>query len=127
MGAEERVLAGDLLLGDISGIDFRAAPQLVLDRLQERARQVRGRLGLADVLTDWDTAEEHFEDALRMNRDMEAWPWLAHTQHRFARMLRRRGRTGDIKRIEELLSQSWTTASQLGMIALKESLRRDQH
>jgi class 3 adenylate cyclase/tetratricopeptide (TPR) repeat protein len=82
---------------------------------------------LADAFADWDGAEEHFEDALRMNRDMEAWPWLAHTQHRFARMLRRRGRTGDIKRIEELLSQSWTTASQLGMIALKESLRRDHH
>jgi hypothetical protein len=82
---------------------------------------------LADVLDDCENAEEHFEAALRMNEEMEAWPWLAHTQHRFARMLVRRGRQQDIKRVEQLLTQSWATANQLGMVALKESLRRAQH
>jgi tetratricopeptide (TPR) repeat protein len=82
---------------------------------------------LADALDDWENAEEHFEDALRMNEEMEAWPWLAHTRHRFARMLVRRGQQQDIKRVEQLLTQSWATANQLGMVALKESLRREQH
>jgi tetratricopeptide (TPR) repeat protein len=82
---------------------------------------------LAHVLADWDKAEEHFEHALQMNEAMQAWPWLAHTQHRFARMLRSRGRQNDIKRVEHLLSQSWTTANRLGMIALKERLRKEQH
>jgi uncharacterized protein HemY len=82
---------------------------------------------LAHVLADWDKAEEHFEHALQMNEAMQARPWLAHTQHRFARMLRSRGRQNDIKRVEQLLSQSWTTANRLGMIALKERLRKEQH
>ena len=82
---------------------------------------------LAHVLADWDQAEEHFEHALQMNEAMQAWPWLAHTQHWFARMLRNRGRQNDIKGVEHLLSQSWTTANRLGMIALKERLRKEQN
>ena len=62
-----------------------------------------------------------------MNEAMQAWPWLAHTQHWFARMLRNRGRQNDIKGVEHLLSQSWTTANRLGMIALKERLRKEQN
>lgn len=82
---------------------------------------------LADVLGQWDLAEELFEEALRMNREMAAWPWLAHTQRDMAHMLRRRGRTTDIARADTLLGEAWTTAERLGMVALKNKLRAHQH
>jgi class 3 adenylate cyclase/tetratricopeptide (TPR) repeat protein len=82
---------------------------------------------LADVLADWNRAEQHFEEALRMDRDMQACPWLAHTQHRFARMLRRRGRRGDVERAEILLSESWATADRLKMTALMDKIREQRH
>jgi tetratricopeptide (TPR) repeat protein len=82
---------------------------------------------LAEVLTDWDRAEEHFDEALRMDRDMQAYPWLAHTQHRFARMLRRRSRRGDLERAEVLLNASWTTACRLEMTSLIDRIREQRH
>ena len=82
---------------------------------------------LADVLTDWNRAEQHFDEALRMDRHMQACPWLAHTQHRFARMLRRRGRRGDLERAEILLNKSWTTACRLKMTALMDRIREQRH
>jgi class 3 adenylate cyclase/tetratricopeptide (TPR) repeat protein len=82
---------------------------------------------LAGVLADWDRAEEHFEDALGIDQKMQASPWLAHTQHDFARMLRRRGRHDDIKRAEALVNESWQTATRLDMTALKGKLRMQQH
>jgi tetratricopeptide (TPR) repeat protein len=81
---------------------------------------------LAGVWGDWDSAEEHFEDALRIDREMQAWPWLAHTQHDFARILRRRGRHDDIKLAGALVSESWETATRLEMTALKKKIRTQQ-
>lgn len=82
---------------------------------------------LADVLADWNRAEKHFDEALRMDRDMQASPWLAHTQQRFARMLRRRGRRGDLERAEILLNESWTIACRLEMTALMDKIREQRH
>jgi class 3 adenylate cyclase/tetratricopeptide (TPR) repeat protein len=81
---------------------------------------------LAEVLADWDRADEHFEDALRIDQEMQAWPWLAHTQYDFARMLYRRGRHDDIRRAGTLVNESWETATRLDMTALKAKLRAQQ-
>jgi class 3 adenylate cyclase/tetratricopeptide (TPR) repeat protein len=82
---------------------------------------------LATTLAAWDKAEEHFEAALQVNGSMGALPWLAHTQWDYARMLRRRGRVADLERSEVLLSEAWTTANRLDMVALKSRLRGQQH
>src|ERR1700756_2149623 len=82
---------------------------------------------LADMLGDWDRSEEHFEEALRMDRHMHAWPWLAHAQNRYAHMLRRRGRHGDIAHANALLNESLATASRLNMTALLTRLRGQLH
>ena len=82
---------------------------------------------LADVLGDWDRSEEHFEEALRIDRHMHAWPWLAHAQHRYAHMLRRRGRHGDIAHADALLNESLAIASRLKMTALLTVLRGQLH
>ena len=50
---------------------------------------------LAATLERWDDAAGHFEDALAMNERMGARPWLAHTQHDYARMLLVRDGPGD--------------------------------
>jgi DNA-binding CsgD family transcriptional regulator len=42
---------------------------------------------LATTMSRWEEAATHFQDALEMNTRMGARPWLAHTQHEYARML----------------------------------------
>ena len=70
---------------------------------------------LAATLERWDDAAGHFEDALAMNERMGARPWLAHTQHDYARMLLARDGPGDRERAQELLDQALATYRDLGM------------
>jgi hypothetical protein len=50
-----------------------------------------------------------------MNADMGARPWLAHTQHDYARMLLHRNAGGDRERARELLDVAASTFDDLGM------------
>ena len=58
----------------------------------------RGLGILAATMARWSEAVEHFEVALRMNAEMAARPWLAHTRYDYARALLRRGDPGDPER-----------------------------
>jgi class 3 adenylate cyclase/tetratricopeptide (TPR) repeat protein len=73
---------------------------------------------LAAALRDWTTAEAHFEAALDMDERLRAWPWLAHTKHEFALMLRQRSRSGDQERADALLAAALASAERFGMGAL---------
>jgi class 3 adenylate cyclase/tetratricopeptide (TPR) repeat protein len=75
---------------------------------------------LATTLERWDDAIRHFEDALTMNARMEAWPWLAHTQFQYAKMLLVRRHSIDRERAFALLDAALATARRLGMRALEE-------
>jgi class 3 adenylate cyclase/tetratricopeptide (TPR) repeat protein len=79
---------------------------------------------LAGVIGDWGMAEDHFEAALAMDERIEAWPWLAHTQHEFAVMLRARG---GCARADALLAAAAETAQRLGMTALQQRIRSLAH
>lgn len=70
---------------------------------------------LATTSSRWEEAAGHFDDGIVMNARMGARPWLAHTQHDYARMLLRRDRPGDKERALELLAQAVTTYQELGM------------
>jgi class 3 adenylate cyclase len=61
---------------------------------------------LASFMEDWEIAQEHFEAAIAMDTEMHAWPWLAHTQHCYATMLRRHGRQRDLVHMEHLNSEA---------------------
>jgi tetratricopeptide (TPR) repeat protein len=78
---------------------------------------------LASVMDDWATAEAHFEAALEMDERLQAWPWLAHTKHEFALMLRERGRAGDRARADTLLAAASASAERFGMAALQARIR----
>ena len=78
---------------------------------------------LACVIGDWSIAEEHFEAALATDERLEAWPWLAHTQHEFALMLRTRGRLGDRDRAVTLLAAAAEMGRRLGMVSLQQNIR----
>jgi tetratricopeptide (TPR) repeat protein len=82
---------------------------------------------LATLMEDWEVAEEHFEAAIAMDTEMHAWPWLAHAQHDYATMLRRRGRHSDLTHMEHLRSEALATATKLGMVALQGRLRSELH
>ena len=82
---------------------------------------------LAGVSGDWAVAEEHFEIALGMDERLQAWPWLAHTQHEFALMLRTRGRLGDRDRAVTLLAAAAEMGRRLGMASLQQKIRSLAH
>jgi DNA-binding CsgD family transcriptional regulator len=70
---------------------------------------------LAATLGDTDSATRHFEAALRLNRQMGADTWLAHTAYEYGRMLLR---TGDSERGEQLLAEAALLAETIGMPTL---------
>ena len=70
---------------------------------------------LAATTGHWSDAERHFEDALAMNGRMGARPWLAYTQHDYARMLIARDHPGDQDSAHELLRAALVTYRALGM------------
>jgi tetratricopeptide (TPR) repeat protein len=73
-------------------------------------------LGLLATMTlSWDEAELHFEEAVATNARMGARPWLAHTQHDYARMLHSRDGRVDRERTRTLLEAAGETYRELGM------------
>jgi DNA-binding SARP family transcriptional activator len=70
---------------------------------------------LASTTSRWEEAAGHFECALRMNVRMGARPWVAHTQHDYARMLRDRDEAGDRARGARLISDAIAAYHDLGM------------
>jgi DNA-binding NarL/FixJ family response regulator len=77
---------------------------------------------LAATMSRWQEAQRHFEAALAMNARMGARPWLAHTQHEYARMLLRRGLPDDMEKAMLLLAEALVISRELGMYALAERL-----
>jgi hypothetical protein len=70
---------------------------------------------LAMTLEHPEHAETHYQHAIVMNTDMGAHPWLAHTQHDYARMLLHRNASGDREHARQLLSAASSTFNELGM------------
>jgi tetratricopeptide (TPR) repeat protein len=70
---------------------------------------------LAATLGRRDEAATHFEHALAMNKHMGFRPWLAHTQHDYARMLLARSTALDREHGRKLLDQARATYRELGM------------
>jgi hypothetical protein len=62
-----------------------------------------------------------------MDERLQAWPWLAHTKHEFALMLRARGRRGDEQHAAELLAAAAASAERIGMPALQQKIRSLGH
>jgi tetratricopeptide (TPR) repeat protein len=78
----------------------------------------RGLGVLASMLQRWEEASRHFEEALERNAAMGARPWVAHTEHDYARMLFHRDGVGDRERAAELLTGALDTSRELNMSAL---------
>jgi DNA-binding CsgD family transcriptional regulator/tetratricopeptide (TPR) repeat protein len=76
---------------------------------------------LASVLGDADRAEAHFEQAMELNRRMEAWTWVAHTAYEYARTLLKHGHDRD--RAEGLLGEAARLAQRIGMPTLHGRIR----
>jgi tetratricopeptide (TPR) repeat protein len=74
---------------------------------------------LAATMSRWDVAVRHFEDALEMNSRMGARPWVAHTQHDYARMLLERDEPGDGELALDLLSRATGICRDVRMVALE--------
>ncbi len=80
---------------------------------------------LAAISSRFDEAATHFERALEMNGRLRAFPWKAHTEHDYARMLIERDQPRDRERAADLLEQALATAERLGMTLLAERAADD--
>ena len=96
--------AGMNLLGDSSGPCMGSADRLLGS--------------LAMVTEKWDVAQRHFEAALAMDAATGWQVWLAHSRYRYAQMLHRRARAGDLDKARELLVEALAQSAALGMLAL---------
>jgi DNA-binding CsgD family transcriptional regulator len=74
---------------------------------------------LAATLGDVDAAEAHFASALRLNRDMGATTWLAHTYYEYARMLLS---NDQLDRAGPLLTEAQALAERVGMPTLLDRI-----
>ncbi len=72
---------------------------------------------LAAVLGETERAEEHFEQALELNRRMGATTWVARTAYEYARFLLRHDPRGR-QRAEPLLGEAAALAERIGMQSL---------
>lgn len=70
---------------------------------------------LAAVLGEWETAEGHFNDALRMDRHVGGRSLVARTQHEYAEMLLQRARPGDAEKALQYLEPALMAYEQLQM------------
>jgi tetratricopeptide (TPR) repeat protein len=78
---------------------------------------------LAGAMGDWAAAEQHFEASLDLDERLQAWPWLTHTKHEFALILRARGRPSDLDRAAQLLAEAAASAERFSMAALQSRIR----
>ncbi|NQU07725.1 MAG: protein kinase, partial [Candidatus Abyssubacteria bacterium] len=100
-------LADRLILAGINGICSGAASHW---------------LGLlAGMLKRWDDAVGHYEAALETNARIGARPFLAQTQHEYARMFIERNASGDKDKARTLLTEATSTYCELGMPTFLEN------
>ncbi len=76
---------------------------------------------LAATLKRWDDAASHFEDALEFSARVGARPFLARSQHEYARMLIDRDESGDKEKAKEFLSDAIATYREIGMPTFLEN------
>ena len=72
---------------------------------------------LAATLGQWSIAVRHLEAALKMNKDMQAVPHVAKTEHALAAALIGRSRGNDAQHAATLLASAIATYDRLGMHA----------
>jgi DNA-binding CsgD family transcriptional regulator/tetratricopeptide (TPR) repeat protein len=77
---------------------------------------------LAATLGEGERAEEHFERAIAMNREMGASTWLAHTDYQYGRFLLS-GDLGRRARAHSFLDEAASLAGQIGMAGLLARIR----
>ena len=73
---------------------------------------------LAMTMTDWESAEQHFQEAIELDSRTRAWPWLAHSQFEYANMLLLTNRVQNRERANALLHESLRAAKNMGMVYL---------
>jgi tetratricopeptide (TPR) repeat protein len=78
---------------------------------------------LAATLGQLDDAARHLTEAIRLNEQMGARPWTAHSQADLAGVLRQRRGPGDVAQAAELERAALAAAEQIGMTALAGRLR----
>jgi DNA-binding SARP family transcriptional activator len=78
---------------------------------------------LATKLSQYENAERHFKQALKMNSQIRSPLWIAHTQHDYGHMLLLRNCAGDRDDALGLLTAALAAAEKLRLKALADKTR----
>ena len=79
---------------------------------------------LATAQLNWDLAERHFQEAMDLDANMAAWPWLVHSQYEYASMLLMRGRKKDRQQANAILVETARAAQKMGMAYLARKVEK---
>jgi hypothetical protein len=66
-------------------------------------------------MSRWDDTSRHFDDALAMNEEMGARPWVAYTQNDYAQILLARNGPDDREPARDLIDPARAAFRELGM------------
>jgi tetratricopeptide (TPR) repeat protein len=102
------------------------AGRIAVDVPEGGVGSVSRSIGILDtLLARYDDAATAFETALETNAAIGSPPWLARTQHDYARMLLARAGPGDVDRARSLLGEAEDIARDLGMAELARQVGAD--
>jgi tetratricopeptide (TPR) repeat protein len=79
---------------------------------------------LATVLSRYEQADRHFNDALEAHAKLGSRLWTAHTQYNQASMMLRRDESGDRERALILLGEVLSSSQRYGFAAVEARARR---
>ena len=82
---------------------------------------------LASVIGKWDVADEHFEQAIRMEESIGSLPWLAHALYWYAKSTNSRGKRSDHNRAIALCDRGSEVAGLAQMPNVSRKLRELRH
>jgi tetratricopeptide (TPR) repeat protein len=77
---------------------------------------------LAATRGQLDVAIDHLTNAIHVNEQVGARPFVAHSQHDLATVLRRRGTKGDLANADALEAVALQTATAIGAVALQAAI-----
>jgi transcriptional regulator with XRE-family HTH domain/tetratricopeptide (TPR) repeat protein len=70
---------------------------------------------LAKTMSKWELAERHIKEAMDLDKHMQAWPWLAHSQAEYATILLEKGQKEDRAQAQAVFDEALKAAQRMGM------------
>jgi tetratricopeptide (TPR) repeat protein len=78
---------------------------------------------LAKTMSKMELAERHIKEAMDLDKHMQAWPWLAHSQAEYATILLEKGQEENRTRAQAVFDEALKAAQRMGMGYLMKKIK----